>query len=307
MTGIDLGAGGGGAAGGDAGNNPGANNNAGGSGNAGGGAPPGGNSGGAGDAKPWYETSLTDAALRTLAQNKGWKGPEDAVKSYANLEPEVTRLRSQVGKAPANPAEYKFDLPSTLPEGFTVSKDLEGSFRAFAHSKGVSQEVASGMFQWYAENAAQAYSNGVRGQQETFTKKIGDTHLALEKDWGSENSPAFKRNVEMARRAISNLDPGLKDALVEAGVVVRNGGKEMVANATIFKALAKAGSELFAEDAQFSTPAADYNPFMAENESKPGAMTMMGRLVKEDPAKAALLIRAAGRERDFAHFLDRLK
>ena len=109
----------------------------------------------------------------------------------------------------------------------------------------------------------------------------------------------------MARRAMTNLDPGLKDALIESGAIVRHEGREMVANAAIFKALANVGNKLFSEDSQFSSPAADYNPFLSENDQKPGAMAMMGRLVKENPDKAALLIKAAGRQNDFSSFLSR--
>ena len=78
--------------------------------------------------------------------------------------------------------------------------------------------------------------------------------------------------------------------MVASGAIKVVGGKEMVANAGAFEALAKIGGAMFAEDSMNSSPTVGNNPFDPKTEN----LTAQGKIIKENPERAKLLINAAG-------------
>lgn len=269
------------------------------------GAPPadkGSGTGGAGAAGAWYAGLDTDN--QAYIKTKGWDKPEaspaDVVKSYRELEKSFSqRAPSNV---PKTPDDYRFTKPASLPNGIAYSDDMVKGLAVALHKAGASQEVASAAHDFWIDAVSKSAEGAGASYAETIIENVREAQTNLTKAWGPEDSPAFKRSVELADRATRLLDPGLRDALIETGALRVVDGKTLVANATIVNALAKVGNAMYSEDALHATPATDSNPFELGAKEN---VAMQGRLVKEDPNKAALLIRAAGREGDFRAFFNR--
>ncbi len=273
--------------------------------NPGGNTPPAGGSAGSpptGGTPPndaWY-SKVTDPSLRTLAENKGWKTEADALKSYSELEKAFGQKTAP--RAPKDPTEYKFDAPSDLPKGMTYDNKFAEAFKAIAHKADLSPEAAKAIHDGYVEYAKGSFSAALSGSQASLTEKVNKAAEALETTFGAKaGTPAFNRQVELAKRSMRLLDPKLGDALREAGIIVSVEGQDMVGNPTIFAALAKVGNAMFAEDSLHGAPAADTNPFDDKTEN----LQQQGWLVRNDPEKAKMLIRAAGKEKMFAAFLSK--
>lgn len=236
-------------------------------------------------------------ANRTIAQAKGWKSMDDALSSYTSLEKQFSSTRPHV--KPEKADAYKFDVPKDLPKGMNYSADFEGAYRNWAFDAELSADQASKLHSKFFGFAAEQ----AKAAQDALVKNVEGAAGALTQKWGTPDSPTFKQNVEMAKRAIRHLDPNLKGALEQAGVIAKVGNDEMVGNATVFEVLAKVGLSLFAEDSLYGQTAADKNPFSKETED----LAMQGRILKEDPNKAKLLIMASGRSAMFQHILDKYK
>lgn len=247
----------------------------------------------------WYD-SFADQGLKQLAETKGWKGPEDALKSYKELETSYSQ-RVDAPKAPASPDEYKFNVPTDLPDGTSYNEQMVAHLKAVAHKAGVSQEAAAAIHDGIVEFAKQTVTQQQQAMQEQAIQNVQKAAGELSTEWKAQmGTPAFARNVELAKRAIRMSGDGMMDALKSAGVVQEIGGELMVTNAKVFAAFAKMGEGMYSEDTLFGEIGGDKNPFADGSED----MAMQGRLVKNDPDKAALLIRAAGKEKFFSRFLE---
>jgi hypothetical protein len=244
-------------------------------------------------------------------QQKGWRDPNAVMQSYRDLE-RLNTSKLQEFAAPANPSDYKFSLPQGIPaEGFYDGEFAE-KFKSWAHAAQAPMKVAQSIHDQFVTYSYGVLQEAQKEEAAALNGRIEKAHTDLTKEWGSPEAPAFQRNVEMARRAMANLDPELKSALKEVGVLVEqkdDKGKlhEVVTNATIVKALAKAGASLYAEDKVFGSRPQGENPFDPKLARSPEAMTRQGQLIKEDPELAATLIKAAGVEKDWGHFLNRRK
>lgn len=256
--------------------------------------------------------SALDADNRQYFEKKGWKDVNAAVKSYRDLEKAHSQRSNQNNNSnnnqptlPTSPAGYEFKLPDGIPQDGFYDKQFAETFKGAAHKAKLLPEQAQALHDFYVTQAFDAHTKTGQSITEALNKKIADTHADLTKAWGDTKSPAFARNVEMAKRAMANLDPELKTALKSVGVLVDQGGKEVVTNSVILKALAKAGSSMFAEDATYDTnlSVAD-NPFDPKNAS-PQAMTRQSELIKKDPELARTLIRAAKQEGMWQFFLNK--
>lgn len=251
-----------------------------------------------GSTDAWY-SGIADEGLRSLAQSKGWADPEAALKSYKELETAFS-AKGDVPKPPAKADDYKFEAPKDIPEG-VYNSEFANWFKGAAHKAGLAQEAASAIHDQFVEFAKGSFGAQAQAAQDALTKRVTDAQRDLETAWGSQDSPTFKRNTEMAMRAIRHAEPGLMDALREVGAIVDVQGRAVVANPTIVKALARVGEGMYAEDKFSGTPTLSKNPFADGSED----LAMQGRLVQTDPDKAVSLIRAAGKDKMFAQFLER--
>jgi hypothetical protein len=244
--------------------------------------------------------------LRDLAGKKNWATPEDAVKSYSELE-KAFSAKTTASTPPPTAADYKFDAPAGLPEGMAYNTEFANSYRGMAHKAGLSNEQATAMHGAYVEFAKQAHIQSQQAASAALTEKLGKAATTLEADWGAKTgTPAFTRQLEMAQRAIRMLDPGMRDALKANGTIVATAdGKEMIGDSTMFRILSKVGAGMYAEDALYGRPVDSVNPFDAKTED----MNAQGWLIKNDPAKAEMLIRASGdrMSKMYSGFLERRK
>lgn len=254
-----------------------------------------------GNAKAWYE-ALSDAAAKEYAAKKGWKSVDEAVKSYQNLETELSKRSKEAGpKPPEKPEQYEFKKPEKLADGLDYSDKFVSWLKKAAHKAGLSNESASAMHDALLEYGAQMVSEQRQAMQEALQEAVTKATKELTQDWGDMESPKFQRNLELAKRAIRMADPNLKTALKEIGAVTEIDGKLTITNATLFKALARMGEGMYAEDKTFGDPTAGgRNPF----DDKTFDLAMQGRLVKEDPERAIALIKAAGKEAKYRSLIE---
>jgi hypothetical protein len=244
-----------------------------------------------------------DKDNREYAEKKGWKDLNAQLKSHRELEIAFSKKSSksdgqkpagEEGSQPSIPAraeDYEFKLPEKFPTDGFYDKAFADTFKGWAHKAKLSTEQAQALHDMYVTNMAELVGAHQTKTAEQFNASVNDAFKTLTKEWGSADAEGFKRNVELGRRAIANLDPSLKDALVSRGVIATNAkGQEVVVDATIFKALAKVGGRLYAEDELYSAPAAKENPF---DPKKPN-LQKQGELIQTNPELAKSLIEASG-------------
>jgi hypothetical protein len=253
---------------------------------------------GSGDT-PFY-SSVQDPTLREYAEKKGWKGLDDVLKSNQEAE----KLISQRPAAPVVPKdakEYTFKVPENAKD-LGYSEDFAGWFKNAALKAKVPVENASALHDEFVSYAGAATQAAAKAQADHRTKLVGDALTSLEKDWGAQGTPTYKRNMEMAQRAVRLGNPAVRDELKAIGALVEDGGKTMIAAPELFKMLAKMGEGMYSEDnLDGNGGGSGSNPFAAETED----LAMQGRLIQQDPDKAALLIKAAGKEDFFRQFMSK--
>lgn len=218
-------------------------------------------------------------------EKKGWKTHDDIVKSALEAERKLSSTRP--AEAPKDISEYDSVLvkPENA-EAIGYNDEFETWFKQTSFSGKVDPATAkhyhTEFVKWAGEQAASVGAS--------IDTRITETETALTKAWGTTNNPSFARNLEMSQRAIANLDPGLKDALVARGVITTNAkGEEVAADAIIIQALAKAGAAMYAEDTLFGNRTdTTTNPFDPDTLN----IGKQSEIVRRDKNAAKSLIQA---------------
>lgn len=254
------------------------------------------NGGSNGSGNDWLAGLETDN--RSLVEAKGWKGPNDAIKSYREAESRLGQTLSVPGEGataedwnklydklgrPATPDKYELKVDrENLPADFPYDETLAVNFRNWAHENGLNPRQAQALHDKWVASAAEGY----QAQAQKVVQEQEAAHRELLSKWGDKDSDGYKKNVELMSRAAREL--GLADALKQAQMITPDGG---IRNATLAQALARVGRELFAEDSYATGDGGVLsNPWSSDNFN----LTEQGRLVRSDPNKARALIRAAG-------------
>lgn len=235
---------------------------------------------------------------RTLVEAKQWKSPEDAIKSYRELEAHASKAVKVPGAdataedwnafygklgRPESPDKYELKLNTeAVPQDFPYDEKSAIEFRTWAHEAGLSPQQAQSLHDKFVGQQANVFTSTL----EQRAKAEGDAHRAITSQWGDPDTDGYKHNLEYTSRAISQL--GLKDSLVKGGILSPQGS---VLDPNVAFALAKVGKEMYGEDSTATNASGTLNnPFSAENFN----LTQQGTLVRDDPSKAKSLIRAAG-------------
>lgn len=236
---------------------------------------------------------------RALVEAKQWQTLDDAIRSYRELEHHASKalklpgenataedwnkFYSKLGR-PESPDKYELKLNTeTVPQDFPYDETSAIEFRKWAHEAGLTPAQAQSLHDKFVGYQAQSFT----ASREALAKAEGDAHRAIVGEWGDPDTSGYRQNVEYLSRAVSQL--GIKESLVKGGLVSGDGA---VLDSKLAFALAKVGKELYGEDSVATNANGVLkNPFSDENFN----LTEQGRLVREDPRKAAALMRAAGK------------
>lgn len=208
----------------------------------------------AGGGSETWTSGLRDEDNRAFVEKKQWKSIDDALKSQRELETllgKSIRLPGDNATAddwnafyqkmgrPEKPDGYEIKLnPETVPENFPYDAKSATEFRNWAHEAGLNQRQTQALHDKYVGNQAGAYTATI----EATAKKESAAHREIVEKWGDPSTPKYQENLTLAGRAIHEL--GLKDALVEGGIISADGA---IKNAAIADAMLKVGKELYRE------------------------------------------------------------
>lgn len=248
------------------------------------------------DTQDWSASLVDDN--RQLVQKKGWKDLNSALASYRELESTLGKkiepppptadkaerdaFYAKLGR-PQTAEEYKLGLPEGIPENAPYDGTFATAFKTWAHEAGLNPEQAKVLHDNYVKHTMGSFQQVA----EAMTQRVGAAHAAITKEWGDPESEGYKRHVEFARRATRQLE--LEGAFKEAGLLDAYG---QVTDAKVAFALSRVGAKMFSEDSMYSGPAGvQDNPFSERTFN----MTRQALMIKNDPAKAEVLIRAAGK------------
>jgi hypothetical protein len=252
-----------------------------------------------------WVSGLQDEGNRTYAQQKGWdKAPtlEPVIVSYRELEgrlgksvvppgdnatkEDYDKFATAVGR-PANPDGYAFKLPQGLPSDFPYDEVSATKFKNWSHKAGLAPWQSQSIHDDFVADAAASMAN--QGAQ--LRTRVQAAHSQIVNQWGSPDSAGYKRNVDMAGRAVRKLN--LVGTFKGSGLMTASGE---ITDANLAFALAKVGEGLYAEDRNHGGPGnlTEKNPWKEGQEN----LTEQGRLVRSDPELAKTLIRAAGKDPD---------
>ncbi len=236
---------------------------------------------------------------RTLVENKGWKSPDDALKSYRELDEyrgrsvavpgegataeEWRAFRAKTGM-PEAANDYQFAVPDGADE--TAVQSLKDLF----HGAELDQRQADVLFNQMTQAFQENRQAVVAQQMQAFDQVKGDAENALVEAWGNPEGEVFRRNLEMARRAVDELGgDALMSELRQLGAITSD---NQILSPVLAKVFSEVGTQLFAEDALVQGgDVMTVNPF-AEGSIN---LTVQGDLVKRDPARARAFIEAAGK------------
>jgi hypothetical protein len=166
-----------------------------------------------------------------VIEQKGWKAPDDALKSYTELEKlmsqsvrmlspdaseedrqaQIDRFREHYPEAlpappPADPSGYAYEPP----EGYTSTPEDDQFFSELAHKSGLTVDQAKSVHAGLAERAH---------TQELEAKANYETKLnALRAEWPGET---FERNLQLGSQMLKSFEksmPGLTEELVNNGL-----------------------------------------------------------------------------------------
>lgn len=261
--------------------------------------------GSSGDSGPKLAGPLNEDNRATVEAKK-WAGEDGSidlnkvVEGYRNLETHASKslkvpgedataedwnkFYSNLGR-PEKADGYELALDrENLPEEFPYDEQSAVEFRNWAHEAGLTPKQAQQLHDKFVGHQAGNFTAMVEQRK----KAEGDAHRAIVDEWGGTESEGYKRNVELASRAIHQL--GLKDAFKEGGLLSSDGA---ILNAKAAFAMSKVGKELYAEDSMaMSSSGLAANPF---SEGPNFNRSKQSELIRNDPTRAKAYIQAAGR------------
>ncbi len=241
---------------------------------------------------------------RRVAETKGWDSADKIVESYRNLEAKIgDSLRppgddaspeewqafyGRLGR-PEAVADYEFAMPDGLAEDFPYDAESANRFAEWAHEAGLSPRQAQSLHDRFVQDTSGRFAAG----RQADLSAIDEAHTTLTEAWGEPATEGYRRNVDLANRALRELGgETLASSLKSRGAISPEGA---LADPAIAFMLQKAGERLFSEDQVFGANAAASNPFTRSTEN----VTEQGRLLRNDPELARTFIRGANREHDF--------
>jgi len=113
---------------------------------------------------------------------------------------EVNTYYKAVGR-PEKVDGYEFARPTNLPEGITISDDVENAFRAKFHELGVSKKAGQELYNYYM----QFWTGGLAADGEARKAAVEEGIKSLEAEWGVRDSEQYKANMTLMDRAVAKF------------------------------------------------------------------------------------------------------
>lgn len=236
--------------------------------------------------REWVGTKgLKDvAALASAARNAEKLIGKSIVLPGEDGKPEDwDKVWSRLGR-PEKPDGYELAPPADMPDSMPYDADFAKLFKEQAFEARLPKSMAQSVHDWFVRTSVQKAT-------ENAQKAVDTANAALRSAWGDPASDTFKTNVILADRGIKALGgEDLMSSLQSVGLI---GPKGEILNATIATAFAKAGKGLATEDTLTQGgQAIANNPY---DPAKPNVTEQM-RAWKSDPARARMMMRAAGKQ-----------
>ena len=219
---------------------------------------------------------------RQFAESKGWKTAADVNKafdSHRSLEKQFSG-RGQQHKL----SDYAFNAPSNAKD-IGYSTDFADAFKQGAHKLNLDPQMAASLHDWFSDYAGKSIEAGRAAHAKAIEGAAATAETELVKAFGGDtNNPAFKRQQELASRAMRLL----KLDGEKLGVMGKVGDKLRVIDPQAFAALAKVGQAMFAEDHLHGEGVGSVNPF----DPKSTDTRQQSIIMNQDPDRAEQLIRS---------------
>jgi len=264
------------------------------------------NSGSGDGAQTDWTNGLLGEGNRATVEAKGWKSPDDVIRSYRGLEGKLGEVSSRslippgddakpedwnafyakLGR-PEKPDGYELRLPEGVPENLPYDGAFANEFKADAHEAGLTPKQTRALH----DNYVKRFADKLKASEAENVKAMEGAHEHLVKAWGDPASESYKRNQQLADRTIRQQ--GGSELLAELKAVGALGANGEVKAPRLVMALARTGQSLYAEDTAYGGPAASGpNPFSDKSLN----LTEQGRVIRSDPDQARALIRTAGED-----------
>lgn len=244
-------------------------------------------------------TSALNEDNRRLVENKGWQSPDDALKSYRELDEYRGRSVALPGDGATEEDWLAYRQKSGMParaDQYHLSVDGEADEPALTALKNVfhEAELDQRQAQRLFASMADVFETSEQARKTEESARLQQAQQQAETElsevWGPIDGSNFQRNVEMARRAVDAL--GGNDLVRELRHLGVLGEDNQVLSPTLTRVFAEVGSQLFAEDVLIEGgDAMVANPFASETLN----LAAQGELVTRDPARARAFIQAAGK------------
>jgi len=236
------------------------------------------------------DNHASDKAALPLSEPALPDSPSDALRTPADdASPEEWRDFYGLLGRPEAPGDYKFKMPDGLSEDFPYEAEAVKRYAEWAHEAGLSPRQAQSLHDRFVQDTNGQFTQ----RQHSDDEAVAGAHEALIKAWGTPETERYRRNVELANRAIRELGGTALEQSLKARNVITADGE--ITEASVAFMLQQAGERLFAEDQVFAGTAAARNPFAGDGEN----ITEQGQVLRQDPELARSMIRAANREAEF--------
>jgi hypothetical protein len=170
-------------------------------------------------------TSTLDADHKALVGVKGWKTPQDAIKSYKELEhlvpaekiampfkdkegnfnqADFERVMTQLGR-PKDPKEYKTSTNFKLPEGMKIDPQLQADFNAKLHKAGFLPH----QYALVMDELGLMLDRGTKAEKEAEERDFNESTLNLMNKWGSS---AYAQRAKLANNVLATFSDKTKTA-----------------------------------------------------------------------------------------------
>lgn len=249
-----------------------------------------------------------DAMTQALAEDnrsyigkKGFKSFDDIIKTTQEQETrlgqsillpkdptnfeEMAPVYDRLGRPKSGAADasgYDFVVSEEQSKKLPYNKEFATTAAKKFHEIGLSKEQGRKVHDWFVGEQSGQFENNTKALMEHETKQ----HAEITKKWGDAGTDLYKKNTELATRAMVEL--GLEDTMKRRGILGEDG---TLREASMAFALQQVGESMFSEgDNDNGDRSVGANPWAKETWNE----TQQGTIYRKDKDQAKTLMTAAG-------------